>query len=1157
MTTAVLEPGAPSLQNGGAQGETGSGKLPGQRSKLVLKHSPTLLFDILSEPDKDKLNAKLKGATVAGPVAPAQAGVPRGAQQPQQLLPPPPAPAAGQRNLDLDLEAPQKAAAAAAAEAGLSVSAAASSGSAGAWGSSAEGSSTATTTTTTGGSGGSGSGSGSGNAPTEPHPHKPASASAAASGAAAAATAAAEAVDAAVAGQQAGAAPAAAATAAQAAEVAASGTNSEALAVATAPTAAAAAAAADPLAEFTPRVILQELLGELFIAPERLTAQGSFGAGAFATVQSCSLDPPDGCGGPRLLVAVKSLKPEVLEDVEDLRRFLLEANLVRKLHHPNIVSIHGLGAHRLDSLDSLRASAYVVMEACEGGDLKMMVLRQMTGRSPAYSRLDALRWLTHIAAACAYLHETCRPMVIHRDLKLENVLLTGGPVDGRVAKITDFGLHKRAMHSRAEDALIAVTNEWSTRGGSVYRTDGAGGGGGTAAYGSGHGGAAAYGRQGAGAGGVNKDPSFYGGRNYYAGGGGADASYYGGLNGSGHAYGGGGGGSTSARYVALASAGVAAVAAERSVRHGSVHGSVHGGVHGGGGGGGAPLDPFLAAAGIAADAAAGGAAGADVSAHSLGASAPGGGGSLRAGSEAAEALGLAAMAMGGGGGGNGSSHGGAAGSGPLVMVGEREKPYLLALDKGRYDSPVPTSKFNSTNDLVAMHDAAAGAAAAAARTVSAAAVTAAAATAPLPPLPPRASVPPPLAGWAPPHVVPPASHEESVHRKMLALMFVRAATMTLQAEAAAAAAATSNEGGGGAAAADGDAAGNAAAAALTPSPLTLMRSMTLALQQQKEQEQVATATAAAGTGAATAAGGGALSLSPASSLQSPSALPPLGGLLATAQSRATRGSGAAGGGGMKTVPEENRMSMDLGPRPNVVPGMRNSRGSGGGAARDGSGGGGGGGPGTGSDRSVRGGAAPPPGASATAAAAASAGRLVSAAASKREKVAAAAAKMADATQQVGSLIYMAPELVTSGSYNEKVDVFSFAVIAYELFNGKLLAMKVANDAAYAEMGAGGGGAAPATPPGAGAGTRSAEQAAQDGVMAYVLRRSGGVREPLPGWWPAELKHLIAACWAQDPTQRPPFSKIFRELRKMAADGTLAEMDARDPLRGGGCGCTIS
>ena len=56
--------------------------------------------------------------------------------------------------------------------------------------------------------------------------------------------------------------------------------------------------------------------------------------------------------------------------------------------------------------------------------------------------------------------------------------------------------------------------------------------------------------------------------------------------------------------------------------------------------------------------------------------------------------------------------------------------------------------------------------------------------------------------------------------------------------------------------------------------------------------------------------------------------------------------------------------------------------------------------------------------------------------------------------QVGSLLYMAPELVTSNTYNEKVDVFSFAVIAWELFSGKLLAMKVRAE--------GGGGAAGGT-----------------------------------------------------------------------------------------------
>jgi serine/threonine protein kinase len=32
-----------------------------------------------------------------------------------------------------------------------------------------------------------------------------------------------------------------------------------------------------------------------------------------------------------------------------------------------------------------------------------------------------------IAEAMHYLHSVCRPMVIHRDLKLDNVLLTGGP----------------------------------------------------------------------------------------------------------------------------------------------------------------------------------------------------------------------------------------------------------------------------------------------------------------------------------------------------------------------------------------------------------------------------------------------------------------------------------------------------------------------------------------------------------------------------------------------------------------------------------------------------------------------------------------------------------------------------------------------------------
>jgi Protein tyrosine and serine/threonine kinase len=41
-----------------------------------------------------------------------------------------------------------------------------------------------------------------------------------------------------------------------------------------------------------------------------------------------------------------------------------------------------------------------------------------------YSFGDALRWTTQLAQGLAYLHAH-RPLIIHRDLKLENCLLTG------------------------------------------------------------------------------------------------------------------------------------------------------------------------------------------------------------------------------------------------------------------------------------------------------------------------------------------------------------------------------------------------------------------------------------------------------------------------------------------------------------------------------------------------------------------------------------------------------------------------------------------------------------------------------------------------------------------------------------------------------------
>ena len=58
-----------------------------------------------------------------------------------------------------------------------------------------------------------------------------------------------------------------------------------------------------------------------------------------------------------------------------------------------------------------------------------------------YTWRDALRWLQQIAGALKYLHGL-RPMVVHRDLKLENLLLTCNNPARADAKLADFGLCK-------------------------------------------------------------------------------------------------------------------------------------------------------------------------------------------------------------------------------------------------------------------------------------------------------------------------------------------------------------------------------------------------------------------------------------------------------------------------------------------------------------------------------------------------------------------------------------------------------------------------------------------------------------------------------------------------------------------------------------------
>lgn len=84
----------------------------------------------------------------------------------------------------------------------------------------------------------------------------------------------------------------------------------------------------------------------------------------------------------------------------------------------------------------------------QGGSLANKVFHEMTQSmgQHAYSDAEAVGWALDIAQALSYLHSGragCGSITLHRDVKLENVLLAAPPGKSKgrlVAKLADFGL---------------------------------------------------------------------------------------------------------------------------------------------------------------------------------------------------------------------------------------------------------------------------------------------------------------------------------------------------------------------------------------------------------------------------------------------------------------------------------------------------------------------------------------------------------------------------------------------------------------------------------------------------------------------------------------------------------------------------------------------
>ncbi len=125
-------------------------------------------------------------------------------------------------------------------------------------------------------------------------------------------------------------------------------------------------------------------------------------------------------------VAVKVLPPWYAADRSFVERFNLEARLVARLSHPNIVTVH--------DANEQNGHLYIVMQLVDGGTLKNR-LDHLHRSGKIMDLTEAVPIFTQLASALTYAHEQG---VIHRDIKPVNVLMdrSGRPI------LSDFGIAK-------------------------------------------------------------------------------------------------------------------------------------------------------------------------------------------------------------------------------------------------------------------------------------------------------------------------------------------------------------------------------------------------------------------------------------------------------------------------------------------------------------------------------------------------------------------------------------------------------------------------------------------------------------------------------------------------------------------------------------------
>lgn len=136
-------------------------------------------------------------------------------------------------------------------------------------------------------------------------------------------------------------------------------------------------------------------------------------------------------GGFAKPLAIKSVLPPFLDQVEFLSMFSEEARLQAELNHPNLVHVY--------DFECIEDKPTLIMELVSGINLKKL-LRDSQSLMPFLPEEAAVYMICQVLNALEYIHDESR-QIIHRDISPHNILISKS---GEV-KLSDFGIAWRKI----------------------------------------------------------------------------------------------------------------------------------------------------------------------------------------------------------------------------------------------------------------------------------------------------------------------------------------------------------------------------------------------------------------------------------------------------------------------------------------------------------------------------------------------------------------------------------------------------------------------------------------------------------------------------------------------------------------------------------------